>query len=103
MKMKTTNRYTDEFKAQAVELAELGKPVSEVAADLGISTDLIYRWRKEGPKGFGTDLGSRPEAGESDELRRLKREVAHLKMENDILKKAAMILGTTLPQQKSAK
>ena len=48
--MKTRKRYTDEFKAQAVQLLEIGKPVSDVAADLGISTDLLYRWRREGPK-----------------------------------------------------
>ena len=83
MKMKTKRRYTDEFKAQAVKLAKLGKPVSEVAKDLEITADLVYRWKKE------------------DELRTLRREVAHLKRENDILKKAAIILGTT-PQLKGA-
>jgi transposase-like protein len=46
MKMKTKRRYTDEFKAQAVELAKLGKPVSEVVKDLEITVDLVYRWRK---------------------------------------------------------
>ena len=83
MKMKTKRRYTDELKAQAVKLAKLGKPVSEVAKDLEITADLVYRWKKE------------------DELRTLRREVAHLKRENDILKKAAIILGTT-PQLKGA-
>ena len=47
MKMKTKRRYTDEFTAQAVELAKLGKPVSEVAKDLEITVDLVYRWKKE--------------------------------------------------------
>ncbi len=39
-------------------------------------------------------LGEEPVA---DELRRLRREIAHLKLENDILKKAAVILGTKPP------
>jgi transposase-like protein len=39
---------------------------------------------------------------ETDELRRLRREVAHLKLENDILKKAAVILGTN-PQPRTAR
>ncbi|MFT5404231.1 MAG: transposase-like protein, partial [Verrucomicrobiales bacterium] len=47
MKMKTRKQYTDEFKAQAVALAKLGKPVSEVAKDLEIPADLVYRWKKE--------------------------------------------------------
>jgi transposase-like protein len=41
--VKPRKRYSEEFKAQAVELAALGKPVSEVAKDLGIPSDLIYR------------------------------------------------------------
>ena len=99
MKVKTRKRYSDEFKTQAVELAELGKPVSEVAKDLSISSDLVYRWRRE-----MAGLLQRKEdcQGETDELRRLRREVADLKVENDILKKAAVILGTT-PLPKPAK
>ncbi len=103
--MKTRKRYTDEFKAQAVQLLEIGKPVSDVAADLGISTDLLYRWRREGPKPtqFGR-VGQRAEGEEAEaaELRRLRRELSQLKVENDILKKAALILGTS-PQPKPAK
>ena len=104
MKMKTKKRYTDEFKAQAVELAELGKPVSEVAKDLGITSDLVYRWRREAPQRAQLVSSGQRAVGESagaDELRTLRREVAHLKRENDILKKAAVILGTS-PQQKCA-
>ncbi len=65
--MKTRKRYTDEFKAQAVQLLEIGKPVSDVAADLGISTDLLYRWRREGPKPtqFGR-VGQRAEGEEAE-------------------------------------
>jgi transposase len=103
--MKTRKRYTDEFKAQAIELSELGKPVSEVASDLGISTDLVYRWKREVPQAAqGGSAGQRAvgEAAGADELRSLRREVAHLKMENDILKKAAVILGT-IPHLKCAR
>jgi transposase-like protein len=37
----TRKRYTPEFKAQAVELVGLGKPVAEVAEDLGISSSVL--------------------------------------------------------------
>ena len=93
----TRKRYTAEFKAQAVELVGLGKPVPEVAEELEIGTSILYGWvRKDwqpaqlGSKGCRAG-GEEPGA---DELRRLRREVTHLKLENDILKKAAVILGT---------
>ncbi|MDB6172154.1 MAG: transposase family protein [Chthoniobacteraceae bacterium] len=97
MKSVTRKRYTSEFKAQAVELVSLGKRVPEVAQDLGIGTSILYGWVRHlsqpaqlGSKGLRA-VGEEPEA---DELRRLRRENANLKLENDILKKAAVILGT---------
>ena len=92
----TRRRYTAEFKAQAIQLVEMGKPVGEVAQELEISEGVLYAWTRKNPS--ATQLGSagpgavgdRPAA---DELRRLRRENAHLKLENDILKKAAVILG----------
>ena len=96
MKEKSRKRYTAEFKAQAVELLETGKPVAQVAEELCVSSDLIYSWRRLSQ---GTQLGSvgvraLGERSEADELRTLRRENALLKQENDILKKAAVILGT---------
>jgi len=52
----TRKRYTAEFKAQAVELVGLGKPVSEVAEDLEIGTNVLYRWVRAG--GQPAQLGS---------------------------------------------
>ena len=84
MKPVTRKRYTAEFEAQAVGLVGLGKPVSEVAEDLGIGTSILYGWmRKCAQPG-------------------LRRENARLKLENDILKKAAVILGTR-PQPGAAR
>ena len=97
MNSDTRKRYTEEFKAQAVELLRTGKPVSELAEELCLSTDLLYRWRR------GAQVGSEgtravDERSEADDLRALRRENAQLRMENDILKKAAIILGTKSPQ-----
>jgi transposase len=96
----TRKRYTAEFKAQAVELVGLGKPVPEVAEELEIGTGVLYRWMRNGGRGgqsaqLGSE-GSRAVVEEpaADEVRRLRRENANLKLENDILKKAAVILGT---------
>jgi transposase len=101
MKSVTRKRYTAEFKAQAVELVGLGKPVAEVAKELEIGTSLLYRWVLKGgvvPAQLGSEGLRVPQARDeepvADELRRLRRENGHLKLENDILKKAAIILGT---------
>jgi transposase-like protein len=44
----TRKRYTAEFKAQAVELVGLGKPVPEVSEGLEIGMGVLYRWMRDG-------------------------------------------------------
>ena len=103
MNPKSRRRYTAEFKAQAVELLETGRPVAELAEELGISTNLLYSWKQASQRAQLGSAGPRA-AGErdaADELRALRREVARLRVDNDILKKAAIILGTK-PQPNSA-
>jgi len=93
----TRKRYTPEFKAQAVGLVGLGKPVSEVAEDLGIGSSILYGWVRKNSQSAQVGSGGLRAVGEepvADELRRLRRDNAQLKLENDILKKAAVILGT---------
>ena len=104
MTSKPRQQYTAEFKAQAIELIATGKPVSQIAEELCISSNLLYSWRHSSQ---GSQVGSAgPRAAgertEADDLRSLRRENALLKMENDILKKAAVILGTR-PQPSSGK
>ena len=93
----TKRRYTAEFRTQAVELVGIGKPVGEVARDLGISQGVLYEWVRKSSQTaqFGREGGRAvgAEAG-ADEVSRLRRENSTLKLENDILKKAAVILGT---------
>ena len=105
MKAVTRKRYTAEFKAQAVALVGLGKPVPEVAADLEIGTSILYGWIRKGSQPGHLGSGGLRAVGEqpgADEVPRLRREIAHLKLENDILKKAAVILGTR-PQPGAAR
>ena len=93
----TRKRYAAEFKAQAIGLVGLGKPVSEVAEDLGLGSSILYEWvRKDGQAVQLWSAGRRApgELPAADELRRLRRENPNLKLENDILTKAAVILGT---------
>jgi transposase len=101
MKTNPRRRFSAEFRAQAVELVGLGKPVPEVAEELGIGTSILYRWVRAAQLGSGGHRAVGEEA-EADELRRLRRENANLKLENDILKKAAVILGTK-PQPRNGR
>ncbi len=103
-------RYTAEFKAQAVELLAIGRPVAELAElaelaeELSISPNLLYSW-KSSSQGARVGSEGRRAVGENaaaDDPRVLRREIALLRQENDILKKAAVILGTR-PQPSSAK
>lgn len=94
--LKQRNRYRAEFKESAVELVRIGKPVAEVAEELGIGTGLIYRWisnRTKTIKPHQEDLQGKEAETDTKELHRLQKENARLKLENDILKKAAVILG----------
>src|SRR6187549_2071398 len=47
MSQKPRKRFTAEFKAQALELLAAGKPVSELAAELCVSSNLLYNWRQQ--------------------------------------------------------
>jgi transposase len=103
--VKRRKRYTPEFKARALELCAMGKPTREVAEDLCISQDLIYSWKRtaeQASQGGSAAQGAGGDESEADELRRLRREVADLRIDNDILKKAAVIMGTK-PQPRSGK
>ena len=95
-------RYSAEFKAQAVGLVNNGKPVPEVAQELEISDGVLYGWvRQEAELAQFGSAGPRAvgERSAADELRQLRRENANLKLENDILKKAAVIFATKPPSR----
>lgn len=92
---KTRRLYTREFKEQALALLAAGRPVSELAQELGVSSNLLYCWRQaQRAQGGSAGQGAAGELAGADDLRALRRELALLRAENDILKKAAVILGT---------
>jgi transposase-like protein len=77
-----------EFRRRAVELARLrDKPVAQIAEDLGISDSCLRNWmiRADIDEGRREGLST----VERDELVALRREARTLKMENEILKRAA--------------
>lgn len=97
---KTRKQYTPEFKAQIIELVGAGRSVLEVAQDFEVEVSCVYAWTRDIRMGVQTtQLGSGGlravgEEAVADELRRLRRENADLKLDNEILKKAAVIIGT---------
>ena len=94
MAKKKVHRYTEEFRKQAVSLADQPrKTAREVADSLGIHVNQIYNWRtqfsKLSKKQFQIHEGVDYVKDESAEMKRIKHENAVLKEENDFLKKAA--------------
>jgi transposase-like protein len=82
-------KFTPEFKAEVVELLiSSGKPIAEIARDLGISDGTLGNWVKAAKK--RGDVREKPlEIDERARLKELEEENRRLKMEREILKKAA--------------
>jgi transposase len=92
--------YPEEFKAEAVVLArKREKPVRQVAADLGINENMLYRWIQQTRTAAGAGLPAFPGHGRSrdQELARLRKENKALRTANEILKKAAVIFAQGEP------
>lgn len=90
--------YTKEFKLKAVELSNVRGNVQEIARELGVNAELIYRWRRElgsDPSLAFSGNGRKQLTEEQKELARLKKELADIKMERDILKKAVSIFSVS--------
>ena len=85
--------YSHEFKAEAVRLLrDSGRPVSQVARELGVRADVLRAWKQQGDGVLGLASEAAAESGgsiESEEVRRLKRELEIVRQERDFLKKAA--------------
>ncbi len=88
---KTTRRqFADAFKSEAVRLTrESGRPVAQVARELGVSDNVLYRWRSEQQQGESQGRTRQTVRAEQEELTRLKRENETLRKERDFLKRAA--------------
>ena len=84
--------FTEEFKLQIVKLYNSGKPTSEIVKEYDLTRSAFMRWvEKYNKTGSFKACNNRTE--EEKELIRLKKENQQLRMENDILKQAALILG----------
>lgn len=89
-----TWRYTEEFKAKAVQLSLLDSvQVKEVAETLDIHPFMLSRWRKEYKEGKIVPdkrkkiMSIKKEKKEIDKVKALENENSRLRQENDLLKK----------------
>ena len=88
--MTTRKSYNEEFKREAVRLAEERGSIAQTARDLGISDSSILYWKKQLQQ-----TPNHPFPGQGNprdaEMAQLQRELARVKEENEILKKAVGI------------
>ena len=82
-------KYDHEFKRQVVQKVLNGQSVRSVSREIGVSESQIHKWRQAALKeGDGQHSGA-----ELTEAQALKKRIRELEMENEILKKAALIFG----------
>lgn len=82
-------KYDEEFKRNALKKVFDGQSVRSVSQELGVNESQIHKWKREAlKKGDGRHSG-----GELSEIEELKKRNRELEMENEILKKAALIFG----------
>lgn len=98
-KRKPYKTYPKEFKLEALRLMEQSdKPASEIAMQLGIRRNQLYKWKEQMIQKGEVSSGrkGRPKKEESSELVKIKQELKRLKEENEILKKAAVFFAKEL-------
>jgi transposase len=93
--------YPPEFRRKVLDLVEAGRPVVDVARDLGISAESIYTWRRQDriDKGFQPGLSSVEKA----ELAAANKRIAELETELAIHRRASELLGKVVPPKGGTK
>ena len=90
--MGTRRNFSPEFKADAVSLVRQGRSIVDVAASLGVGESSLGYWVKKDKEHRGETGDGAPLAeDERAELRRLRKRVAELEMEREILKRATAV------------
>lgn len=93
---KARKNYSREFKKNAVKLSYERSNISELARELGIQPNILYRWREEtqakGKESFPGN-GKQAVTPEYEELLELRKQLKRKEMELEILKKAMSILS----------
>lgn len=84
-----SQKYTKEFKETIVQLHEAGQSVSDLVKEYRVANQTIYRWLQL----YGKSGKSKAENVSLHELQQMRKEMAKMKEENEILKKALTIFA----------
>jgi transposase len=85
-------KFDREFRAGAVRIVlETGKPIAQVARDLGVHEGTLGNWVNQAKAAAGNGGDGRLSESEREELQRLRRENAELAMERDVLKRSVVL------------
>ena len=98
-KRKPYNTYTKEFKLEALRMMEESdRPASEIAMQLGIRRNQLYKWKEQMMKKGDVPSAKkgRPKKEDESEATKLRAENKRLKEENEILKKVAVFFAKAL-------
>ncbi len=80
-------KYTDEYRRETADyIISTGRPIAQVAEELGINTKTASRWVKNRRDELS---GAKPSQQENKEMQELRKRNRELEMENEFLKKAA--------------
>lgn len=84
-------RYPPEFRRKVLDLLAAGRSVASLPADLGVSDQTIYNWRRQ----YAIDRGTEPglTSPETEELRATRQRIAELETELAVTKRANELLG----------
>ena len=85
-----SKKYTEEFKSMIVELYKSGKTPTEIMREYGLSSSTFYKWTNA-----KAELSVDGDAITAEEVKQLKKQLARLTTENEILKKAMAIFANT--------
>ena len=91
-KPRTRRKVTDEFKNQMYKLYISGKSKADIIIEYNLTPSALDRWIKQA-QSTGSFKESDNRTPEEVELIKLRKELQQLRMENDILKQAALIMG----------
>ena len=96
MATRERRKFTPEFKREAVKLAEQpGRSLTAVAREVGVARTVLKLWVDNFAAGrYERDRALPLKAAQQQEMEKLRRELAKVRMERDILKKATAYFAT---------
>ena len=99
--MPRPRKYPDDLRERAVRLVfDSGRPIAQVAKDLGVHREALRLWVRQAEADAGT-RNDRLTSGERERLKELEREVRDLRKANEILKAASVFFAKELDPPRS--